>query len=811
MIISKEMNGILGMKFLDFYTENKNLELNNSKKRYQVIPLRTNLTPKFIPINIDSLVDILDSKYLLGNIKNYYHDDNKKGLILFETYFNFDSKYIKKITKKGYIFSGLIYTNVYEINYIFNSSSYDKSKTDFHLKKKNNKKYIKDNTSKLNDIDKELFMKKYEEDKEKQKNKLSELKKEKNKKIKQTEKDNLNKILSSIDLELSKLKNDYKNNLLQIEKKHYSDLKLELDPIDKTKKENKKIMQDIMNKNNDILISKNVYLKHEFDRNYSSLINDYNNRIDIKYDEIKNKELINNESINKIKSELKKLKSELKIIKRENIKLTIPINKKEKQKINTNLSKNKSIKKNIRRIIDKINIKLELFDYELIENKSVTEFQINNIKNTLIKLILKLKEFNLVNLNRYLNEYDNINNLSLISSTNEFKLLINNSLKYLSVDLSNLNNENMNLIGKLMNLNFNKIKNIKFENNDDYKKKYKKKIKDLDDNFEKLNILMNEKRKIEKEKMIIFKGKNNENIKVDDMSKKTLSLLDKMNWVVIDPGVNSLLTMLSNDEKTKMTYSKSNYINSTKRKKTLIQIQKIKNEKITKIENKLTKENLRLKTSNNYKTFNEFVTLKMKIHNELTKLYNDSRLNKLKWYSFINTKRTETNLINKIKKTFINEKNKSKDLVLLLGDWSMNKKGIKSISTPNKKYEKLLSKNFITLKLNEFRTSIIDNKTELKCENAIRKIDYKKIGIKSIYSLENLKIKNEKKYKTKLNKPIHKILTCKTSEKFNKYINRDMNAVKNMKKIVSNYLTVNKKPMIFVMGTKICNNDLITM
>jgi hypothetical protein len=29
----------------------------------------------------------------------------------------------------------------------------------------------------------------------------------------------------------------------------------------------------------------------------------------------------------------------------------------------------------------------------------------------------------------------------------------------------------------------------------------------------------------------------------------------------------------------------------------------------------------------------------MKIHNQLTKLYNDIRLNKLKWYLFINTKR----------------------------------------------------------------------------------------------------------------------------------------------------------------------------
>jgi len=45
---------------------NKNSEINNSKKKYQIIPLRTNLTPKFITINIDSLVDLLDSKYCFG-------------------------------------------------------------------------------------------------------------------------------------------------------------------------------------------------------------------------------------------------------------------------------------------------------------------------------------------------------------------------------------------------------------------------------------------------------------------------------------------------------------------------------------------------------------------------------------------------------------------------------------------------------------------------------------------------------------------------------------------------------------------------
>ncbi len=46
--------------------------------------------------------------------------------------------------------------------------------------------------------------------------------------------------------------------------------------------------------------------------------------------------------------------------------------------------------------------------------------------------------------------------------------------------------------------------------------------------------------------------------------------------------------------------------------------------------------------------------------------------------------------------------------------------GIKSISTPNKKNEKLLKKNFLTLEIDEFRTSIIENKTKLKCENLIK-------------------------------------------------------------------------------------------
>ena len=52
-------------------------------------------------------------------------------------------------------------------------------------------------------------------------------------------------------------------------------------------------------------------------------------------------------------------------------------------------------------------------------------------------------------------------------------------------------------------------------------------------------------------------------------------------------------------------------------------------------------------------------------------------------------------------------------------------------------------------------------------------MDYKKMSIKEIYSLENIKEKNPDKYKKLMkDKKIHKILTCKTSIKSMKYIKR---------------------------------------
>ena len=110
---------------------NKNLEFNKSKKKYQIIPIRTNMSPKFIPINTHALVDILDSNYL-DNIKNHYHNNTSNGIDIWNKYFVFSSDFIKNTLKKGFIFSGSILTNGNEIIFNFYSKKYNYNKNIFH-------------------------------------------------------------------------------------------------------------------------------------------------------------------------------------------------------------------------------------------------------------------------------------------------------------------------------------------------------------------------------------------------------------------------------------------------------------------------------------------------------------------------------------------------------------------------------------------------------------------------------------------------------------------------------------------------------
>ena len=794
-------------KFIPFMLFiNKNLEMNGSKKKFQIIPLRTNLTPKFIPINTDSLVDILDSEYLLGNIKNYYHNDSKKGLILFDTYFNFTSKYIQNTLKKGYLFSGLILTNGCEIIFNFNSKSYEEKKNNFHSSGKKERNFIKKSIDGLSEEQITKFLidntNKKNDDK-KEKNKLL---KEQNNQIKDKQKENEKKKLKKIKLEIDILKINFENNLNNLSNKHCETLNNELNKIDKTKIENKEIIKNILKNADDKLLSDKAYLTHCFERDYNSLINDFDNNFESNFNNLVCNDKENDNNINEIKNKISIKKKELKVLNNNQFKIINYNYKNEIKHINTILNNNQKFNLKIKRLIDKIREKTKLLSYET-KDINLTETHIKDIKLKLVDLVLKIYLIQKYeSLNSYLNKITNnkiecLKEIILKSSTNETKLIFDICLKILILCLSITKNEIS--VYPLYKVNIERIKYLKKEKNktNDYKNKNKELKEELNKKSKELNNLVKIKKNNENKMMNLFKTNSNEYMQIDQMSKKLLETLNKLNWVVIDPGMNSLLTMLSKDGKKSYTYSKEQHLNRSNRKKITKKIERIKKEKINDLENKLTKDNQRLRTSNDYKKFNSYFLIKMKIHKELEKLYNDERLNKLKWMLFINEKRSENLLVNDIKKRFGNK------IVLILGNWSMNKKGIKCTSIPNKKYEKVLKRNFITLKINEFRTSIIHNKTEKKCENLIKKYDKENKTIKSIYLLEGLKEKNKDKYdKVKKDKKIHKILVCKTNEKLNEYVNRDINSVKNMKNIVFSYINTNYKPKTFVMGTKICNN-----
>jgi hypothetical protein len=104
------------------------------------------------------------------------------------------------------------------------------------------------------------------------------------------------------------------------------------------------------------------------------------------------------------------------------------------------------------------------------------------------------------------------------------------------------------------------------------------------------------------------------------------------------------------------------------------------------------------------------------------------------------------------------------------------------MSTPNLKLKRKLAEYFTVYNLDEFRTSCLNYKTEERCDNLV---------------LPDKKGKERE---------IHSILTYQMENKRMGCINRDLNSVNNMVKIVKYYLKNGKRPYRF---TRNCNAEEI--
>ena len=238
---------------------------------------------------------------------------------------------------------------------------------------------------------------------------------------------------------------------------------------------------------------------------------------------------------------------------------------------------------------------------------------------------------------------------------------------------------------------------------------------------------------------------------IDDVNKN--ELIGK--HIFIDPGKRALLTMVDDNGKY-CKYTNRQYMEETKRLKYSKKLEDIKtNLEINKDEATLNKFNSK---TIKLEKFKEYIKNKLQVNTLVINKYFDTKFRKYKWYSYINKKRAEDNLLNKIEKTY------SKNHIIIIGDWSIGKQMSNYISTPNIRLKRKLKERFKVFNIDEFRTSCINYKTEELCDN--------------LYLWFNNK-----------NRKLHSILTYKMENNRQGCINRDRNGCNNMKKLFNCYLS----------------------
>jgi len=268
------------------------------------------------------------------------------------------------------------------------------------------------------------------------------------------------------------------------------------------------------------------------------------------------------------------------------------------------------------------------------------------------------------------------------------------------------------------------------------------------------------------------KQRKEENIKINKKSKKETQhefpYIDEVETeelegkhIFIDPGKRNLLTMMD-DDGNYLSYTNKQRIRETKRMKYHSLLKNYKDKlDITPKENTLSVFNSK---TCNLENFKEYITEKIKVNQELYTLYQNEKFRKYKWYAYINKKRSEDNMLNKIENKF------GKDVKIIIGDWSIGKQLRNFISTPNLTIKRKLKTRFQVYNIDEFRTSCLNYITEEVSKN--------------------LYLPDKKKVERKM----HSILTYKMENNRKGCINRDKNGCRNIQKIFKCYLETGERP-----------------
>ena len=194
---------------------------------------------------------------------------------------------------------------------------------------------------------------------------------------------------------------------------------------------------------------------------------------------------------------------------------------------------------------------------------------------------------------------------------------------------------------------------------------------------------------------------------------------------------------------------------------------KVKDKTIKKYEQELACYNSK---TINYKNFNEYMYLKIKMRMETKESRYNGYIIKQKWYGYINKQRYEEKFLNELEKVY------SKKSIMVIGDYG-DKGNIRRINVPHSGIKKILKKRFEVYLIDEYNTSKLNYRTEKKGEKLKMRMKYEINGEEKTYIKE-----------------MHSILTFKMGKEGSGCINRDFNACMNMLKIIKSLIKFGKKP-----------------
>ena len=405
----------------------------------------------------------------------------------------------------------------------------------------------------------------------------------------------------------------------------------------------------------------------------------------------------------------------------------------------------------------------DIINIHNIENKKKHEIKSNKLKEE----NKELKELKIINIDNIRKDEIMLNPKFYQKSV--FDTLLNFNKKVFKREKKNVFNYQFKTDGVSIILDFVNYRKDKYESNEEKKNEKLERILMFNEDKNKMKKSKKIRKANNKNQESIFNN-GDEYIELENLNKKQIKKLNEEYIILgLDPGKKSLCTIVDENKKI-FQYNACN-----RRHKTYAKFQHKIQKKIRKEDNIDMYENFisdfSCRTLNNEKYY-DYIKVKNSISEVIKDFYNKKVHRNLRFRMYCNTKKSESQLLNDIEKKFNKE---GKKIAIGYGNWSMNSQMKNFYSTPNQGFRKLIHSRFLTITVDEFRTSCKYYKTGTDLEN----FEY---------------VKNEKKVKC------HKLLktTINTNQKGKNnciYIDRDRNGGKNILQCFINKLCNKERPL----------------